>query len=223
MASKKLLFVNFKNYQQSFDGFPSLYQELEGIAKKYPRVKVIFTPPPLLATKLSSLLDISVWSQHLDPLPLKRATGFSPIEGAKFVGIEGTFLNHSEKPLGEKKLQEALVIAKKAAIATMVFVSSPSKISVVKRLEPDFIAYEPPELIGAGVSRGVSVASAKKEIIPKAVKEAGSIPLIVGAGIHEGNDIRVAIESGSAGGAVSSAIVTAPNPPDVLGDLLAAF
>lgn len=214
-----LFFINFKNYPQAFEGFPKIYQDLEEVARKHPEVKTIFAPSPLLLAQVAKTVKTPVWAQHLDPLTLGRGTGFLPVEAGKYLKIKGTFLNHSEHPLSAQELEKAVEMAKKANLATLVFAATPERIRKVRDLNPDYIAYEPPELIGGDIS----VTSARAEIIPEAVEAAKPIPLLVGAGIHEGKDIKTALKLGSIGGVVSSAIVTTPQPAAVLDELLSAF
>lgn len=221
--TNKLFFVNFKNYPQAYGGFPKIYQELEEVAKRYPQVTTIFAPPPLLLGKVAKVVEIPLWMQHLDPYPLGKFTGFLPVEAAEKVGASGTFLNHSEHPLSNETLGKTVKVAKEAGLSVLIFAATPETISEVKGLNPNYIAYEPPELIGAGVERGVSVATAKKEIIPEAVEAAKPIPLVVGAGIHKSEDIKTALELGAVGAGAASAIVTDPEPAKVLDELLSAF
>jgi len=215
----QFFFLNFKNYRQAFEGFPKIYQDLEAIARKYPNVRTLFAPPPFLAGKVADATDVPLWAQHSDPLTLKRGTGFLPAEGGKYLGIKGTFLNHSEHPLDDQDLSKAAELSHNAGLSTLIFADSVETISKIKSLKPNYIAYEPPELIGGDIS----VTSAKPEIIPEAVEAAEPIPLLVGAGIRKAEDIEKALQLGSAGAVVSSAVVTADNPAKVLDKLLSSF
>jgi triosephosphate isomerase len=214
-----VLFINFKNYRQAFEGFPKIYQDLENAAKSYPKTKTLFAPPSLLLDKVAGAVEAPIWAQHLDPLPLERGTGFLPIEGGKHLGIEGTFLNHSEHPLTEEELAKTMKMAEKSALTTLIFASTVEAVAKAKTLIPDYIAYEPAELIGGDAS----VTSAQPKIIPEAVEAANPVQLVVGAGIHSGEDIKAALEFGAVGAAVSSAIITAPNPPAVLDEIISGF
>lgn len=214
-----IFFINFKNYRQAFEGFPRIYQDLESVAQKYPKVQLVFAPPTFLLAGVSEMVAIPLWAQHLDPLPLERGTGFLPMEGGKHLGIKGTFLNHSEHRLTDEELTKTIKTAEKVALATLIFAESLEMVAKAKTLAPDYIAYEPPELIGGDIS----VTSAQPKIIPEAVEAANPVQLVVGAGIHAGEDIKAALELGAVGAAVSSAIVTAPDPAAVLDELLSAF
>ena len=79
------------------------------------------------------------------------------------------------------------------------------------RLAPDYIAIEPPELIGSGRA----VSKEKPELVTKAasgVKSAkNKTKLLCGAGIVSGEDVGKAIELGSKGILVASGIIKAKN------------
>ena len=79
------------------------------------------------------------------------------------------------------------------------------------RFNPDYIAIEPPELIGSGKA----VSKERPELITKAasaVKMAkNSTKLLCGAGIVSGEDVSKSIQLGSKGILVASGIVKAKN------------
>jgi triosephosphate isomerase len=66
---------------------------------------------------------------------------------------------------------------------SLVFASDIEELKKVLVLKPDFVSYEPPELIG---SRDKSAVTERPEVISEAVElsKKESVPLIVGAGIH---------------------------------------
>jgi triosephosphate isomerase len=94
---------------------------------------------------------------------------------------------------------------------SIVCVQDVSEASKYAKLNPDYIAIEPPELIGSGKA----VSTERPELITeaaKAVKNAkNSTKLLCGAGIVSGADVRKAIELGSSGILVASGIVKAKN------------
>ena len=86
------------------------------------------------------------------------------------------------------------------------------------KLNPDYIAIEPPELIGSGKA----VSTEKPELITKAaeaVKSAkNNTKLLCGAGIVSGDDVAKAIELGSKGILVASGIIKAKNWNNIMSD-----
>jgi triosephosphate isomerase (TIM) len=85
----------------------------------------------------------------------------------------------------------------------------------IEKLEVDFVVIEPAELVGGKIS----VSSAKPELIESIGKNLKG-KFLVGAGVHNAEDVRVAMKYGAVGVALSSAITTAKNPKKVLRELL---
>ena len=85
-----------------------------------------------------------------------------------------------------------------------------------KKYEPDFIAFEVPELIGSGRPISKEQPGSVKKFV-KAIKgiTRRSVPLC-GAGISTGDDVRAALGLGTRGVLVASAVVKAKNPEKVL-------
>ena len=98
---------------------------------------------------------------------------------------------------------------------SIVCVKSLIEAKKVAKLKPDYIAYEPPSLIGGKIS----VSTAKPDVIKKVVK-AMKIPILVGAGIHCNEDVKKSYELGAKGILVSSAIVKAKDPEKILKELI---
>jgi hypothetical protein len=76
-------------------------------------------------------------------------------------------------------------------------------------LGPDYVAIEPPELIGSGVS----VCRADPGIIRRSVeaarKVAPGVKVLCGAGIQTGECVRIALELGTNGVLLASSVVKA--------------
>jgi triosephosphate isomerase len=87
-------------------------------------------------------------------------------------------------------------------------------------LNPDFVAIEPPELIGSGVS----VSKANPEIITKSVEAVSGvnpgIKVLTGAGIQSGECVKIAVDLGTDGVLLASSVVKAADPAVVLRDLV---
>ncbi len=86
------------------------------------------------------------------------------------------------------------------------------------KLNPDYIAIEPPELIGSGKA----ISKEKPDLIFKAadiIKNAkNSTKLLCGAGIVSGEDVSKAIELGSKGILVASGIIKAKDWNKIIND-----
>lgn len=218
-----MIFVNFKTYQESTgEKALALTRILEEAARSF-GIPVIPVPQTVDLESVVKSTAIPVWAQHLDPISYSASTGWVLPEALVAGGIKGTFLNHSEHKYQDfELLKKALERTKEVGLKTLVFAKDLEELKRVVELKPDYAAYEPPELIG---SKEKSVASEKPEIISQAVeitKEAG-VPLIVGAGVHERQDVVKSLELGAAGFAVATDIVKAEDPKKELEDLLSGF
>jgi triosephosphate isomerase len=137
------------------------------------------------------------------------------LEAVKANGAKGVFLNHSEHKISFNELTEAVKRCKKLGLEVLIFASSLAEAKKVKGLKPDYLAYEPPELVGGNIS----VSTAKPEMIKKISKELGK-SFLVGAGVKNKNDVDIAMELGASGIAVASAITTAKDVGKALREML---
>jgi triosephosphate isomerase len=95
---------------------------------------------------------------------------------------------------------------RKLGMASIVCAQEPHEVVKISTLQPDFIAIEPPELIGSGRA----VSKENPAIITKSIQGAGSRSRIIcGAGIADKDDVAKAMELGSQGILVASGIVKA--------------
>ncbi len=185
-------------------------------------VQIILAPP---YTELKSVLEvvkdteILVFAQHADPVEPGARTGYIPLEGLKEAGVQGVILNHSEHRLKIADINWLVKKAKKLGLYTLVCADVPETGAAVSILGPDIVAVEPPELIGTGVS----VSKAKPEVITNSVelirKVNKDVIILTGAGISTGEDVYKAIELGTAGVLVASAIVKAKDPYTIIKDM----
>ncbi|MCH7730036.1 triosephosphate isomerase [Patescibacteria group bacterium] len=215
-----MIFVNFKTYKEaSGKNTLSLTQTICDLASET-KVEIIACPQ---AVDLRQVIEVSnrpVWTQHVDAVERGRATGWFPPEVAKEAGAEGTFLNHSEHKLSIGQLGEIMARCRQAGLKTLVFADSVEEAKVVSKFKPDYIGYEPQELIA---SKTTSVSQEKPEIIRSVVKEVPKTAILIGAGVKGRKDVQVGIKLGATGIVLSSAVVLAKNPKEVLKDLVKGF
>jgi triosephosphate isomerase len=86
---------------------------------------------------------------------------------------------------------------------------------------PDYVAIEPPELIGSGIP----VSKADPEIVANSVQAvkriAPDVGVLCGAGITHGEDLKAALDLGSKGVLLASGIIKAKDQRKALQDLVA--
>ena len=218
-----MIFVNYKIYEEATgERAVSLTKILEGVAQEA-RIKII---PVVQAADIKEVVastTLEVWTQKIDPVEFGAHTGSIIPEAVLEDGALGTFLNHSEVKFASfDDLASAADRAKEVGLKTLIFAKDLNELKNVCSLNPNFVAYEPPELIG---STSVSVAQARPEIISQAheIANAAGIPLIVGAGVHSQEDVRKSLELGAVGVAVATDIVKAEDPRQELLDLVEGF
>ena len=203
-----MFIINYKNYEEiSGSNGVKLAQVAQKISKKY-KVKIAIAPPHhLLGIKYSG----PILSQHTDNAKIGSTTGFVIPELLKKSKISGSLINHSEHRISPNDIAELVERFRQLKMFSVVCVKDVSEAAKYAKLNPDYIAIEPPELIGSGKA----VSTERPELITKAaqaVKDAkNNTKLLCGAGIVSGNDVRRAIELGSSGILVASGIVKAKN------------
>ena len=216
-----MFIINYKNYEEiSGQNAARLALVADRIAKKR-RVKIAIAPPHhLLGTvKYSG----PVFAQHVDNKRTGSTTGFVVPELLKKSKISGSLINHSEHRIPARDIAELVSRLQSLNMTSVVCVKSVSETAKYARLNPTYVAIEPPELIGSGRAG----SSERPELITRsvaAVKAArNSTRLLCGAGIVSGQDVRKAIELGSDGILVASGIVKAKNWSGIIDEFAAGM
>jgi len=215
-----MIIVNFKNYKETFgDGAMKLAEICQKVAKKS-GVEIIPAVSVLDAVIIQKELGMKVFLQSVDPVFEGRGSGFvSPLK-AKELKIEGSLLNHSEHKLAPGTVKKMLSVWPKN-FKSIVCLSTLGQVeSWARNIKPDFIAYEPKNLIA---SKEKSVASENPKIIKTIVDHYKKIPVLVGAGIHSIEDVKVSLKMGAAGILISSFIVQSKEPEKNLIKLAEVF
>lgn len=219
MNSKPVIIVNFKTYPNSTGpNALRLAKICEKVAFETGNdIRIAVSALDLY--HISEIVSIPVYAEHVDSYSPGKHTGSILPENVRIVGATGTLLNHSEHRIPMHVLEESLRHAKKVSLATVVCAETTAEGVKIAGLKPDFIAIEPPELIGGDVS----VSKARPELISHAVrdiKEKHKTKLLVGAGIKNREDFLKALELGADGILIASGVALAADPEKALLDLL---
>jgi triosephosphate isomerase len=99
-----------------------------------------------------------------------------------------------------------------------VCAESVEKVKEVSAFKPNFVAIEPPELIGSGIP----VSKADPGIVTRSVEAVSDpgVKVLCGAGISKGEDVKAALELGTVGVLLASGVVKAKDPKVALKDLV---
>jgi triosephosphate isomerase len=211
-----LIIVNFKCYEEGTGkNALRLAKICESVSKKY-KINIAVAPQFTDINLISKKVDIPVLSQHLDPIKSGASTGHVSALALKEAGAVGSLINHSERRLELNKIRECIHAAKDYKLITVCCSANVNESKEIAKFAPDFIAYEPPSLIGTGIS----VSQTKPEVVTKTVdiikKINPQIKVLCGAGITNGEDVRKALELGTVGVLVASGIIKAKGPKKVL-------
>ena len=221
MKNKPVIIVNFKAYEQTIG------ERAVALAKICEKVAVETGADIRVAVgatdihKVSESVTIPVYAEHVDEYPLGKHTGSILPEMIKVAGASGTLINHSEFKIPMKKLEECIRRSRALGLVTVACADTINEQEKILGFssKPDFIAIEPPELIGGDVS----VSSARPELIAESVEKASSghgTKLLVGAGIKNRADVEKAIELGAHGVLLASGIDLASDPEAALKGLI---
>jgi triosephosphate isomerase len=212
--------VNFKAYPEvEGEGALSLARACADVAESS-GVSIIACPPTVELSRVASSVKIPVMAQHVDLRSPGSATGWVTADMVRRAGAVGTLVNHSEHRLGLDDIRSVVSACKKAGLRTCICADSATSSGEVALFAPDMVAVEPPELIGGDIS----VTNAKPEVVVEAVRAVhrvdSSIPVLCGAGIKNGQDVKMAIELGAKGVLLASGVVKAKDQRQALRDLI---
>jgi triosephosphate isomerase len=212
-----MFIINCKNYEEiAGEKIIKLAKIAEKISKKY-KIKIAIAPPHHLIPLITKF-EIIVLAQHLDDKKVGSTTGFMIPEIIKKSKINGSIINHSEHRITEKEIKNLVKRLKKLKLKTVICVKNVNEAKKYAKLNPTFIAIEPPELIGTGRA----ISTEKPQLITNSINAVqsakNSTKLLCGAGIVSAEDVNRAVELGSKGILVASGVIKAKNWETILSD-----
>ncbi len=213
---KPIIILNFKTYIESTGTNAVKLASLVQKVGKETGVMMIVAPQVADIYRISTEVDIPIYAQHINGLPFGGYTGHILAESVAQAGASGTLINHSERRLELAEIDASLQAARRVSISTVVCTNNLATTAAAASLSPDFVAIEPPELIGSGIP----VSKANPEIVIGAVKAAEGVKVLCGAGISKGDDVLAAIELGTHGVLLASGVVKASDPEAALRGLV---
>ncbi len=211
-----LILVNFKLYESAVgQRAVELAQIHERVAKET-GASIGVCVNALDLHRVASAVSIPVFAQHVDPVAYGGHTGHISPDLVKGAGAYGTLVNHAEWKIENEYLERVVARCKEVGLFTVVCAETPERARQILAFEPDLIAVEPPDLIGGEIS----VSKAEPKIIEECLELVGKGRLLVGAGVKNGEDVRIALELGASGVLLASGITKAADPYAVLMDLV---
>ncbi|MBS3093160.1 triose-phosphate isomerase [Candidatus Pacearchaeota archaeon] len=204
---KPVIIINFKTSLQG--------KKTIAAANAISRISSKISARIILAVQATDIYEIRkkiskkilVYSEHADYQTVGKNTGFVLPEAVKVDGGKGTLLNHSEHPLTFPVLKKTVIRCKKLKLQTAIFAKNLTEAQKITALQPDYLIYEPPHLVG-----GKKSVSLEQPGIIQQFAESINRSFLVGAGIHSNKDVSTALKLGASGITISSAIVLAKDP-----------
>ena len=212
-----IIVVNFKTYPSATgENALKLAKICEEVSNKTENEIFIAVQP----TDILRMKDMQVISQHVDNLEQGRNTGFILPESIKEAGAIGSLINHSEHKLNLDDINETINRCKGLDLKTFVCAASVEEARKIARFDPNYIAFEDPNLISTGIPISKANPQSVKDFVLAVKSVNPRIITLCGAGISTGDDVRSALELGCDGVLAASAITKSDNPKKVLMDFI---
>jgi triosephosphate isomerase len=215
---EQLVVINFKTYETAHGvAAEELARAMASIETDARMIAVVS------AFDLSAVVDaapkLEVWTQHLDPIGFGSNTGWLHPETAISRGASGTIINHAEHKVSLEHV--AMILDSVPEDFTVCACAADiEEARALTALQPNYVAVEPPELIGGDIS----VTTADPEIVistAAAISEINeNVGILCGAGVKNGEDVAMAIQLGTSGVLLASGVTKVADPVSALADLV---
>jgi triosephosphate isomerase len=211
-----VIILNFKAYDKASGDAGYLLAKTAREVASLNNKRVVVCPTLLdlkeYCKRLKQFNEFLIFAEYADANNYGAFTGSIPPAQLKAIGVSGVILNHAERKLQWKQLEATVKECKRQGLVTVVCAASIAECKKCASLSPYAVAYEPPELIGTGIS----VSSAKPKVVQKALeavkKENSKVLFLIGAGVSNPDDVSKSLELGAKGVILASAFVKAKNP-----------
>ena len=216
--SDHLVVVNFKTYESAHgiaaEELALIMEQIETDARMIAVVSAFD-----LSAVVSAAPNLEIWTQHLDPINFGSNTGWLHPETAIQRGAKGTLINHAEHKVSIEHIAMLLDNVPEG-FTVCACAADIDEARALSALQTDFVAVEPPELIGGEIS----VTTADPEIVSgtaRAIREISEdVGILCGAGVKNGQDVLKAIELGTSGVLLASGVTKVKDAVAALNDLV---
>jgi len=218
---KPIIALNLKVYKESLGKKGLEFCQMASEVSLLTGVRIIVAPQAV-DLREAALVCGDVFAQHVDPAAQGAFTGTLTVEALRDCGAKGSLVNHSEHRLPESAISQTIARLKEAGLESMLCTKDAEESARLAKYLPTYIAVEPPELIGSGIS----VSTAKPGVVSGtvgAVAKVNATPVLCGAGVSNAADVKKAVELGAKGALVASAFVKSPDPKKLLTEMAEAI
>lgn len=222
-SNKRIFIINLKNYLEiAGNRALEITKNAESVSNELD-LEIIISPPQPMLGLIAQSTKLKTIAQHVDINKPGASTGFFIPEMVKSIDGIGSLINHSEHPLKISIIEATIKKLNGIKLLSFVCVKNITELNKVIQFEPDYIAIEPPDLIGTEKS----ISTEKPDLISKAKKiiseNQKKTKLICGAGISKKEDVQIAFNLGSEGILVASSITKANNWYQKIHELASVF
>ncbi|MGQ0536358.1 MAG: triose-phosphate isomerase [Methanobacteriota archaeon] len=220
MLKTPLVLVNYKTYPQGSGPAAVSFTKKLSRAAGRKRNHVAVAPPMLDVAAVARADAFSVFAQHVDAAPPGPTTGHATCEAVLAAGAVGSLLNHAERQIPTKRVEETVVRMRALGLSSVVCSRDVASTRELALYAPNFLAIEPPELIGGKISVTTADPAVVADGVKAVVRVSPATKTLCGAGVKTGEDVARAIELGAEGVLVASGVVLAQDPGEALKGLL---
>ena len=218
--SSPLILVNLKTFKEGMGNRGHMIANAAQLVARESGVTIGIAPSYVDLHPLSHHFAVPVYAQHVDGFESGAHTGHITAEALRTAGAAGSLVNHSERRLTLAEIEASVRALQAQKLISVVCSNNESTSAGAAALAPEYVAIEPPELIGSGVS----VSKANPDIIRRSVAAVHAINpqvrVLTGAGIQSGECVKIAVDLGTDGVLLASSVVKAKEPGAVLRDLV---
>jgi triosephosphate isomerase (TIM) len=217
--TKPLILVNLKTYREGMGNRAHLIATAAQLVSRESGVTIGIAPGYIDLHPLCHHFEIPIYAQHVDGCEPGANTGHITVDAIKSAGAAGSLINHSERRLTIAEIEASVRGLAVQKLVSVICSNNEQTSAGAAALSPDYVAIEPPELIGSGVS----VSKANPDIIRRSVAAVHAVSpkvkVLTGAGIQSGDCVRIAVDLGTDGVLLASSVVKSKEPAAVLRDL----
>jgi triosephosphate isomerase len=214
------ILVNLKTFREGMGNRAHMIANAAQLVGHESGVTIGIAPSTIDLHPICHHFAIPVYAQHVDGYEPGAHTGHITVDAIRVAGAAGSLVNHSERRLTLADIEASVRALQAQKLISVVCSNNEATSAGAAALAPEYVAIEPPELIGSGVS----VSKANPEIIRRSVAAVhavnAKVKVLTGAGIQSGDCVRIAVDLGTDGVLLASSVVKAKEPATVLRDLV---
>jgi triosephosphate isomerase len=218
--SSPLVLVNLKTYKEGTGNRAHMIAQAAQLVAQESGVTIGIAPGYIDLHPLCHHFSVPIYAQHVDGFEPGANTGHITVDAIKTAGAAGSLVNHSECRLTLADIEASVRSLQAHKLISVVCTNNEAASAAAAALGPSYVAIEPPELIGSGVS----VSKANPDIIKRSVAAVHAVrpdvKVLTGAGIQSGECVKIAVDLGTDGVLLASSVVKSKEPGAVLRDLV---